>query len=155
MEQVLEYIRKELRFHLGLDDTQVFLESPAILSDESAARGMTISLINAKVSAYQGSALRPPDLLDSLELHLLFAFRFKRYETSLAALYRVLRLFHARPAYSAATTHPQNPFPEHVEKLFFTLLPLESDALSDLWGMLGGSLYPSALYSVRMVRSKV
>ena len=154
MDTVLEYIRRELRYRLDLTDDEVLLESAAVLSDRSDTRGAVISLVNFKVSAYQGQGLGRPDLLDSLELLLLFSFRFRRYDDSLRYLYRTLRLFDEKPAYTANDSHPENPFPAHVEKLFFTQVPVELDSLGGLWGMLGGTLYPSALYTLRMVRPK-
>ena len=153
MNAVLEYIRRELRYRLEVADNEVLLENASVLSDRSDTRGAVISLVNLRVSAYQGSGLGRPELVDSLELLLLFSFRFQRYEASLQHLYRTIRLFHGKPAYTAADTHPENPFPTQIEKLLFTLCPVEFDALNDLWAMLGGSMFPSVLYSVRMVRS--
>jgi len=154
MNTVLEYIRRELSYRLELADGDVLLENATVLTDRSDTRGLVISLVNLKVSAYQSGGLSRPDLLDSLEVFLLFSFRFQRYDASLLHLYKTVRLFHTKPVYSAADSHPENPFPTHVDKLSFTLCPIEFDALSDLWGMLGGSLFPSVLYSLRMVRTQ-
>jgi len=154
METVLDYIRRELRCRLELADDQVRLESAAVLSDGSDTRGAVISVVNFRVSAYQGGGLGRPDLLDSLELLLLFSFRFWRYEESIQHLYKTVRLFHSKPAYSAVDSHPDNPFPAHIEKLLFTLYPVEFDTLHDLWATLGGVMHPSVIYSVRMVRSQ-
>ena len=106
------------------------------------------------MSAYQGSGLGRPDLLDSLELFLLFSFRFRRYDTSLQHLYRTIRFFHEKPTHISLDALPDNPLPEHIEKLFFTLVPMELENLNGLWGTLGGFMQPSALYSMRMVRRK-
>ena len=154
MNEILEYLRRELCYRLELPDDEVLLESASALSDRSETRGVTISLVNFKVSAYQSSGLSRPDVLDSLELFLLFSFRFRRYETSLAYLYRTIRLFFERPTHISLDAADDNPLPENVEKLFFTLVPLELDALAELWGTLGGLMVPSALYSLRIVRRK-
>jgi hypothetical protein len=154
MQATLDYIRRELRYRLELADDEVMLESATVLSDRSDARGAVITLVNLKVSAYQGSGLGRPELLDSLELFLLFSFRFQDYQASLAHLYKTIRLFQDKPAYTAGTTHPDNTFPAHLEKLFFTLVPLEFDSLKGLWGVLGGVYFPSVLYSLRMVTNK-
>ena len=154
MDAALEYIRRELRYRLELEDDEVRLERASVLSDSTDSRGVVITVTNLKVSAYQGSGLGRPELLDSLELFLLISFRFKQYEKSLTSLYKTIRLFQDKPAYTSGTTHPDNIFPAHLEKMFFTLLPLEFDALSALWGMHGGSYHPSALYSLRMVTNK-
>jgi hypothetical protein len=154
MDTVLEYIRRELRYRLDLADDEVLLDSAAVLSDRSDTRGIAISVVNFRVSAYQGSGLGRPDLLDSLELLVLFSFRFWSNEDSLRHLYRTVRLFRGKPAYAGADSHPDNPFPANIEKLLFTLCPLEFDTLHDLWGTLGGLMLPSALYTVRMVRGQ-
>jgi hypothetical protein len=154
VDDVLEYIRRELQLRLELPSEAVMLGSASLLSDRSDTRGVAISLVNFKVSAYQGSGLGKPDLLDSLELFLLFSFQFNRYETSLHYLYRTIRLLHERPTHISIDSLPENPLPEHIEKLFFTLVPLEFDGLNDLWSILGGQLTPSALYSLRVVRRK-
>ena len=106
------------------------------------------------MSAYQGTGLGRTELLDSLELVILVSFRFKRYEDSIRHLYRMIRLLHTKPAYTAADSHPENPFPSHIDKLLFTLSPMEFDSVTALWSMQGRVMFPSALYSVRMVRSQ-
>ncbi len=154
MEEVLDYVRRELRYRLGLADEEVMLESARVLSDTFSAQGAVISLVDFRVSPHQGTGLRRPDLLELVELVLLFSFRFPEYKTSLRHLYKTIRLFHERPAYTSAESHPENPFPEGIERLFFTLRPMEFDAMNDLWGMLGGAHFPSALYNLRIVQTK-
>ncbi|MBN1321307.1 MAG: DUF4255 domain-containing protein [Thermoleophilia bacterium] len=151
---MLEYIRRELRYRLEVEDHEVLLESATVLTDRSDTRGAVISLVNFRVSAYQGTGLGRTELLDSLELVILVSFRFKHYEDSVRHLYKTIRLFHAKPAYTAADTHPGHSFPSYIDKLLFTLSPMEFDTLNALWGMQGGIMFPSALYSVRMVRSQ-
>ena len=154
MDEVLEYLRRELRHRLELPDDEVVLDNASVLSDDSDTHGVAITLVNLKVSAYQGSGLGRPDLLDALELLVLVSFRFWRYQDSLRHLYRTVRLFHAKPAYTAAESHPDNPFPENIDKLVFTLCPVEFDTLHDIWANLGGVMLPSALYTLRIVRSQ-
>jgi hypothetical protein len=152
MESVLEFLRREIACRLELPDREVMLESATVLRDESDTRGVTLSLVNVHVSAYQGSGLGRPELLDSIELHLLFSFRAKSYAASLSNLYKTMRLFFVRPTYTASEAHPDNPFPAHIDKLFFTLVPMEFDELHHLWGNLGGTYLPSCMYSLRIVR---
>lgn len=154
MDSVLAFIRREICHRLDLDDAEVRLERPAVLCDESDTRGVVVSVVNTRVSAYQGGGLGRPELLDSLELLVLFSFRFHDYETSLLNLYKTLRLFFVKPTYTAGEAHPENPFPAHIDKLFFTLIPLEFDALRDMWSTHGGTHFPCALYSLRIVRVK-
>lgn len=154
MDRVLEYIRRELRYRLEVEDDEVLLDTATVLSDLTDTRGAVISLVNFSVSAYQGTGLGRTELLDSLELVILVSFRFKRYEDSIRHLYKTIKLFHTKPAYTASDSHPENPLPEDIQKLLFTLSPVDFDTLSDLWGMHGGYMFPSVLYSVRMVRSQ-
>ncbi len=154
MDSVLEFIRRELCNRLEMPDREVMLENATVLSDESDTRGVTISLVNARVSAYQGSGLARPELLDSIEVHLLFSFRSKTYAASVSNLYKTMRLLFNRPTYTAGEAHPANPFPVHVDKLFFTLAPMEFEELSHMWGILGGTYLPSCLYTLRIVRKQ-
>jgi hypothetical protein len=154
MEEVLDYIRRELHYRLELADEDVMLESARVLSDTFSARGVVISLVDFRVSPHQGTGLRRPDLLELIELVVLISFRFPEYKTSLRHLSRTIRLFHEKPAYTGAESHPDNPLPDGIERLYFTLRPLEFDAMNDLWGMLGGAHFPSVLYNLRVVLTK-
>ena len=98
MDETLDFIRRELRYRLGVTDEQVMLENARVLSDGSNTRGAVITLVNVGVSTYQGSVLNRPGWLDLLELTVLFSFRFPDYKTSLAALSRTMRLFHTKPS---------------------------------------------------------
>lgn len=154
MEEVLDYIRRELRYRLELADEDVMLESARVLSDTFSVQGVIITLVDVRVSPHQGTGLRRPDLLELLELVILISFRFPEYKTSIRNLSRTLRMLHDKSAYTAADSHPENPFPAGVERLFFTLRPLEFDAMNDLWGMLGGAHFPSVVYNLRIVQTK-
>jgi hypothetical protein len=154
MDETLDFIRRELRYRLGVTDEQVMLENARVLSDGSNTRGAVITLVNVGVSTYQGSVLNRPGWLDLLELTVLISFRFPDYRTSLAALSRTMRLFHTKPSYTATDSHPDNPFPASLESILFTVCPLEFGAWTDLWGMLGGAQVPSVAYNLRMVQKK-
>jgi hypothetical protein len=132
----------------------VILDNARVLSDGCDTRGAVITLVNAGVSTYRGSVLNRPGWLDLLELVVLFSFRFPSYKTSLMHLSRTMQLFHMKPSYTAADSHPDNPFPPGLESILFTLCPLEFGALKDLWGMLGGAQVPSVAYNLRMVQKK-
>ena len=98
---------------------------------------MVITLVNVGVSTYQGSVLKQPGWQDLLELTILISFRFAHYKTSLLNLNRTMQLLYAKPAYTAADAHPDNPFPPNLERVMFTLRPIELEGLKDLWGMVG------------------
>jgi hypothetical protein len=120
----------------------------------SDTRGVVITLINVGVSTYQGSVLKQPGWQDLLELTVLVSFRFSHYKTSLAHLNRTMQLLYSKPGYTAADAHPENPFPQGLERIMFTLKPLEFEALRDMWGTLGDAQVPSVVYNVRMIQTR-
>jgi hypothetical protein len=155
MDEALDFLRRELRFRLGLADDQVILDNAHKLSQASDTRGVVITLANVGVSTYQGSVLKQPGWQDLLELTILISFRFPHYKTSLMHLNRTMQLLYSKPAYTAADAHPENPFPQGLERIMFTLRPLEFEALRDLWGTLGDAQVPSAVYNLRMIQTRV
>ena len=154
MDETLDFIRRELRYRLGLADDEVTLDNARTLSRASDTRGVVITLVNVGVSTYQGSVLKQPGWQDLLELVVLFSFRFPHYKTSLVHLNKTMQLLYSKPAYTAADSHPDNPFPTGLERMMFTLSPLDFSALRDLWGMLGDAQVPSVVYNVRMVQTR-
>jgi hypothetical protein len=154
MDEMLDFLRRELCYRLGLPNDQVILDNAHTLSQASDTRGVVITLVNVGVSTYQGSVLKQPGWHDLLELTTLISFRFAHYKTSLMHLNRTMQLFHVKPAYTAADAHPDNGFPPGLERIMFTLRPLEFDALNNLWGMLGDAYAPSVVYNLRMVQTR-
>jgi hypothetical protein len=154
MDETLDFLRRELRYRLGLADEEVILDNARTLSRASDTRGLVITLVNVGVSTYQGSVLKQPGWQDLLELTILISFRFSHYKTSLMNLDRTMQLLYAKPAYTAADAHPDNPFPPKLERVMFTLQPLEFEALRNLWGTLGDAQVPSVVYNVRMVQTR-
>ena len=134
MESVLEFIRREVGYRIEVPDDEVRLESATALCDSSDTRGITISLVNVHVSAYQGSGLGRPELLDSIELHLLFSFKSKRYETSVSNLYKTLRLFFNRPTYTAARRILRTRFRSTSTSFFSRSSPWSSTSSSTCGG---------------------
>jgi hypothetical protein len=152
MDETLDFVRRELCFRLGLADEQVVLDNAHTVSKALDSRGVVITLINVGVSTYQGSVLKQPGWQDLLELTILISFRFSPYKTSLMHLNRTMQLLYSKPGYTAADAHPQNPFPQGLERIMFTLKPLELEALRDMWGTLGEAQVPSVVYNVRMIQ---
>jgi hypothetical protein len=155
MDETLEFIRRELCFRLGLGDDQVTLDNAHTVSKALDTRGVVITLVNVSVSTYQGSVLKQPGWQDLLELTVLISFRFADYKTSLAQLDRTMQLLYSKPAYTAADAHSENPFPQGLERIMFTLKSQEIEALRDMWSMLGDTQVPSAVYNIRMIRSQI
>ena len=154
MEETLDFLRRELRFRLGLGDDQVMLDNAHTASRALDARGVVITLINVGVSTYQGSVLKQPGWQDLLELTVLISFRFSDYKTSVMHLNRTMQLLYTKPAYTASDAHADNPFPQGLDRIMFTLKPLEFEALKDLWGTLGDAQVPSVVYNLRMVQTR-
>jgi hypothetical protein len=155
MDETLDFLRRELCLRLGLADDQVVLDNAHTVSKALEARGVVITLINVGVSTYQGSVLKQPGWQDLLELTVLISFRFAPYKTSLAHLNRTMQLLYSKPGYTAADAHPDNPFPQGLERIMFTLKPLELDGLRDMWGTLGDAQVPSVVYNVRMIQIRM
>ncbi len=154
MDETLDFMRRELRFRLGLADDQVTLDNARSLSLASDTRGVVITLVNVGVSNYQGSALKQPGWQDLVELTVLVSFRFPHYKTSLTQLDRTMQLLHAKPAYTQADAHPENPFPQGLERVMFTLKPMDFEALRHMWTTLGDAQVPSVVYNVRMILAR-
>lgn len=154
MDETLDFLRRELCYRLGLPDDQVVLDNAHSASKALDNRGVVITLINVGVSTYQGSVLKQPGWRDLLELTILISFRFSHYKSSLAHLDRTMQLLYLKPAYTAADAHPDNPFPPGLERIMFTLKPLELEALRDLWATLGDAQVPSVVYNVRLVQTR-
>ncbi len=154
MDETLDFLRRELSFRLGLQDDQVMLDNAHTSSRASDTRGVVITLVNVGVSTYQGSVLKQPGWEDLLELTVLISFRLAHYRQSLALLDRTLQLLYTKPAYTRADAHADNPFPQGLERIMFTLRPLDFEALRDMWATLGDAQVPSAVYNIRMIRER-
>jgi len=83
-----------------------------------------------------------------LNIYVLFAANFGTYTQGLKAISNVISFFQKNYVFT-----PQN-FPsldENIEKLICELQTLGFEQLSYLWGTLGFSYLPSALYKIRLV----
>lgn len=84
----------------------------------------------------------------SLNLQVLFAAQYMRYEVGLEMISQVIAHLHAKPLFTPANT----PGMHHgLDRLTLEMLKLSLAEQSYLWGMLGASHSPSALYSMRML----
>lgn len=159
----VEFIRKEVRRHLGVADAEVIANSARKLVDEAGSLGAYISLINveeefalrntphAERRLGQSRYVEPPVYLN---LYLLFAFNFQNYSTSLVHLSKTIELFQAKRWFAAATQSSPGatPFPATLEKLVFEMVNMNFEALNNLWGVLGDAYFPSVVYKIRLVK---
>ena len=83
-----------------------------------------------------------------LDLHLLFAAHFTRYDQALKYLSYVLTYFQSHASFKQPDYPGLDP---RIGKLNVELLSLSYDQLNQVWGFLGSKQLPSVLYKVRMV----
>jgi hypothetical protein len=157
----LEYLRKTLEKYIGDANVDVSIASARKLVDQGNPAGIVISLINVQEETALKNTpnvrrtgprieyVEPPVYLN---LYLLFAFDFAKYETGLAHLAKTIELFQQRHWFSAENSVPGNPFPAELEKLNFEMVNLSFEELNNLWSVLGGTCLPSVVYKVRLVR---
>jgi hypothetical protein len=155
------FLRDVLAQKLALPG-QINVESAKTLTAEGA-QGVTISLINME----EESALRnlphterrlgqlvkvePPV---HLNLYLLFAFEFAQYETTLVRLAETVELFQEHRWFGPETqTGPGAvPFPAGLQRIVMEMHGMNFEALNNVWGILGGSYFPSVVYKLRLVK---
>lgn len=159
----IEFIRKEVRDHLGVADDEVIINSARRLVEDANPPGAYISLVNVQeetalrnaphVERRQGQSqyVEPPVFLN---LYLLFAFEFLTYASSLLHLSKTVELFQTKRWFSPETQSGPgaNAFPATLEKLVFEMVNMNFEELNNLWGVLGGAYFPSVVYKVRLVK---
>lgn len=161
INEALEYIRRELRDYLGIDDTEVMINHAHLLKEGNNTNGVYISLVNIEAETVlkntshrvrvndQASYRQPPVFLN---LFILMTFEFGNYGTSLLRLSETIEHFQNKSVFSAASQSPTNSFPAGLEKLIFDFYNLNFEQLNHLWAVLGGAYFLSVLYKVRMVK---
>jgi hypothetical protein len=83
-----------------------------------------------------------------LELHVLFAARFKQYDQALHHLAHVITFFQAHPSFTPERHPTLDP---RLHKLTAELLSLGYEQLNQLWAFLGAKHLPSVVYRIRLV----
>lgn len=155
------FLRDIVAQKLGLAG-EVNLESPKSMVAEGG-QGVTISLINLEEEAALrnlphterrlGQTLRvePPV---HLNLYLLFAFDFEHYETTLVRLGQTIELFQERRWFGPETQMGPGAvaFPAGLQRIVLEMQGMNFEALNNLWGILGGSYFPSVVYKLRLVK---
>lgn len=108
-------------------------------------RVMRAQLPETVVSAGKHVVLEPKL---KLNLHVLFAAKFQKYDEGLRSLSLVLTYFQSHPVFTPDT----NPgLDQRIERLTVELQSLSYEQLNQIWAFLGAKHLPSALYKVRMV----
>jgi hypothetical protein len=90
--------------------------------------------------------VREPEL--KLNLYILFAAHFQRYDQALKYLSYLLTYFQSHPSFTAEV-YPT--LDRSIAKLTPELQSLTYEQLNQIWAFIGGKQLPSAIYKVRMV----
>ncbi|HEX8113246.1 MAG TPA: DUF4255 domain-containing protein [Kofleriaceae bacterium] len=83
-----------------------------------------------------------------LNLHILFAAKFQKYDEGLRSLSLVLTYFQSHPTFTPDTYSGLDP---RIERLTVELQPLSYEQLNQIWTFVGAKQLPSVIYKVRMV----
>ncbi|WP_437316184.1 DUF4255 domain-containing protein [Sorangium sp. So ce385] len=83
-----------------------------------------------------------------LNLHVLFAAKFKNYDQGLRHLALVLTFFQSHLTFTPDAYPRLDP---RIERLTAELQSLGYEQLNQVWAFLGGKYLPSAIYKIRMV----
>ncbi|MFC5049187.1 DUF4255 domain-containing protein [Rubritalea spongiae] len=105
-----------------------------------------------RVHSVSGGALTQEIQYNSLHVNLmvLFSAYFKgdRAKDALNYLTLIIQFFQSKASYTRANS-PN--LPNGVERLEFSMEPLDFNAQNHMWGILGAKYMPSVVYKVRMI----
>ena len=160
IKTALEHISEELAFRLGLDISEIHVDSLLKLQN-SRDQGLVISLLNVE----QESTLKntphyirknnqlfykePPVYLNLL---VLLAFEFGNYGKSLQRLSETVEFFQSQRLFDAENERSENPFPPGLNKMILDLQQITMEQLNHIWSIAGGQHFPSLLYKVRLIK---
>jgi hypothetical protein len=117
----------------------------AVLIHVDEERVMRAQLPETVVSGGKHLVLEPKL---KLNLHVLFAAKFQKYDEGLRSLSLVLTYFQSHPTFTPDTYPGLDP---RLERLTVELQSLTYEQLNQVWAFLGAKHLPSAIYKVRMV----
>lgn len=83
-----------------------------------------------------------------LNLHVIFAARFQKYNEGLRSLSLVLTYFQSHATFTPSA-YPG--LDSRIERLSVELQSPSYEQLNQIWAVIGGKYLPSAIYKVRMV----
>lgn len=159
----LEYLRLQIREHLGMHDSEITLGHLHSRRDDSNKHGIRIALVNVT----EEPALRQPPhdtgtrtgeplhstALPTLNLYIVVAFDFDDYGAGLNLLAKTLEFFQAMPILDAALQRQGRILPPALQRVLIDVQNCDMAQLSDLWKINGGTYQPSLLYRVRLVQA--
>ena len=119
---------------------------------------IVVALINVEEDRILKSHLPEPTLINGrnvtlqpelkINLHVLFAAHFTRYDEALKYLSLIFTYFQAHPSFR------QDEYPGldvRISRLTAELQSLGYEQLNQIWGFVGSKQLPSAIYKIRMV----
>lgn len=160
IKKALEHISEELAFALGLDDSEIHLDSLLKLQ-EKKEQGLVLSLLNVEQEhtlknsphfSRQNNQVVYKEPPVYLNLNILLAFEFGNYGTSLQQLSRTVEYFQGQKWFSAENERSANLFPEGLEKMILDLQEMNFEQMNHIWGVAGGAHFPSLMYKVRLLK---
>lgn len=160
INRALEYIAEELAFALNLDIADVNVDNLQKIH-EKREQGLVISLLNVEEESTLKNTphyyrknnqlfyKEPPVYFN---IHVLMAFEFTDYGTSLQRMGETVDFFQSSRWFSAENERAENPFPPDLQKLVLDLQNLNFEQMNHIWSISGGAHYPSLLYKIRLVK---
>lgn len=162
INSLINYISKEIEVSIDtLVDNDIFTGDIHIIKENQNNRGLYISVVNVEEeSALKNTShflkkndevfyIEPPVYLN---IYLLFSVNFIDYEAGLTNLSKIIELFQHRRVFTRENATDTNSFPSNLEKIIFDFHNLNFEQLYQIWGILGGTYFPSVLYKVRLVK---
>ncbi|WP_432695145.1 DUF4255 domain-containing protein [Marinobacterium sp. YM272] len=162
ISDALDYIRVELRDYLSIADAEISVGHLHNLVNHETSPGLRIGLVNVSEEATlrnlphsqrspggQVEYQQPPVHLNCF---VMFAFDFGTYQTDLIRLSQSIEMFQAKRYWDSTNQRAENPFPANLDRLLFELNSTDFEQLNHLWGILGGTYFPSVLYKMRLIK---
>lgn len=160
ISDALDYVKLELQSHLNVDPADIAVGPVQELSNDNRS-GIRIALINiGQESSLRNMSRVKRDSKDPryqeppvyLNCHLMFAFGFSSYQTSLAHLAKTIELFQRQRFFDASLTQASATFPAGLDRIIFDLETLKFEQLNHVWAVLGGNYLPSIIYKMRLIK---
>jgi len=164
LHTVLQFLGDELNSYLrartGIDSvvvkaSKVVDESGKYAFDEDTLCANIINIEEERIlrshlpeyTLIEGQqVLREPEL--KLNLYVLFAANFKKYDVALNYLSFVMMYFQSHPSF---TSEEYPALDARIGKLIVNLQPLSYEQLNQIWAFIGGKQLPSVVYKVCLV----
>lgn len=156
LNSVSESLNQYLQNRFGPGEDKVILSSivnqdgTVAVTDQDKVIMTLVNVQHEKVisrSSSSNNGMNPPI---SINLFVLFSAYFSEtnYPEALKFLSAVLGFFQANYVMTHANTPDLDP---DIDKITFEIVNQDLQAMSFLWGVLGGKYMPSILYKIRMV----